>query len=127
MQQGTIVYYGTNGTISSGHHADVIYGSFDGYEERVSFAVKCDSLTENHYVYTACTKANFFIYRDIEGTYFGCLKSPDDIRPGSITLVFVYGRHVNVDEMIDIIKQYPYLRHCFMAVCEKYGWDNIFE
>lgn len=126
MQPGSIVYFGTNGP-HSGHHADVIFGSFDGFEERCALAVKCDSLTESQHVYELCAKANFFVYRDVEGTYFGCLKSPDDIRPGSKTIVFVFGRHVDVDEMIEIIKQYPYLRHRFMTVCEKYGWDNIFE
>jgi hypothetical protein len=49
------------------------------------------------------------------------------MRPGSITLAFAYGRHADADEMIEIIKQYPYLKYRFMAVCEKYGWYNIFE
>lgn len=126
MQPGSIVYFGTNGP-RSGHHADIVFGSFDGYEERCALAVKCDSFTESQHIFELCTKANFFVYRDVEGTYFGCLKSPDDMRPGSITLAFAYGRQADADEMIEIIKQYPYLRHRFMAVCEKYGWDNIFE
>lgn len=126
MQPGSIVYFGTNGP-HSGHHADVIFGRFDGYEERCALAVKCDSFTEIQHIRELSTKANFFVYRDVEGTYFGCLKSPDDMRPGSITLAFAYGRHADADEMIEIIKQYPYLRHRFMAVCEKYGWNNIFE
>ena len=126
MQPGSIVYFGTNGP-HSGHHADIVFGSFDGFEERCVLAVKCDSFTESQHIFELCTKANFFVYRDIEGTYFGCLKSPDDMRPGSITLAFAYGRHADADEMIEIIKQHPYLRHRFMAVCEKHGWDNIFE
>ena len=126
MQPGSIVYFGTNGP-SSGHHADVIYGSFDSFEERCVLAVKCDSLSELRDVQIACANAHFFRYADATGTYFGCLKSPDDMRPGSKTFVFVFGRHVDVDEMIEIVKQHPYLRDRFGALCSKYGWDNIFE
>lgn len=126
MQPGSIVYFGTNGP-SSGHHADVIFGSFDGFEERLAVAEKCDRFSEIRDVQIACANAHFFRYADVTGTYFGCLKSPDDMRPGSKTMVFVFGRHVDVDEMIEIIKQHPYLRYRFMAVCEKFGWDNIFE
>lgn len=126
MQPGSIVYFGTNGP-HSGHHADIVSGSFDGYEERCAIAVKCDSFSEIIDVQFACANAHFFRYADVTGTYFGCLKSPDDMRPGSKTIVFIFGRHVDVDEMIEIIKQHPYLRYRFMAVCEKFGWDNIFE
>ena len=109
MQPGSIVYFGTNGP-HSGHHADVIHGSFDGFEERVVVAVRCDSFSEMRDVQIVCAKAHFFRYSDVNGTYFGCLKSPDDLRPGSKTIVFVYGQHLSVDEMIEIIKQHPYLR-----------------
>lgn len=126
MQSGSIVYFGTNGP-HSGHHADVICGGFYGYEERLAVAEKCDLLSNSKDIQIACANAHFFRYADVTGTYFGCLKSPDDMRPGSKTIVFVFGRHVDVDEMIEIIKQHPYLRYRFMAVCHKYGWDNIFE
>ena len=126
MQPGSIVYFGTNGP-QLGHDADVIYGSFDSFEEQCTVAKKCDGLSENMDVVRVCIKANFFLYTGIDGTYFGCLRSPDDMRLGSKTVVFVFGRHVDVDEMIEIIKQHPYLRYRFMAVCHKYGWDNIFE
>ena len=59
MQPGSIVYFGTNGP-RSGHHADIVFGSFDGYDERCAVAEKCDFLSNSRDIQIACANAHFF-------------------------------------------------------------------
>lgn len=128
MVEKSIIYFGTTRK-GSGHGATVIEGGFDDWSEQHDIEIALDKFEtyEGVWKFFQESKEPFNTIKFHDCTIFGCLKSPDDHRGGSKTLLAVFHRHLSEKEMIDIIKKNPFLKERFNAVCREYNFENIFN
>ena len=123
MKENTIVYFGTTHK-GSGHGATVIKGGFDSFDERNLDLI--DSIKEvRHSIVNSPDKFGVFHFR--EGTAALYLLSTHDHRGGSKTMVFAFGQQLDEAQMIDIIKNSPFLKRAFTEVCKMYNLKNLFD
>lgn len=125
IQNGDIFYMGTDGCL--GHHLVGLTKYIASYslEERDMLSKFLDGgfkriqgLLEKSFD----NRCNVFGQAYVEGygTLFGILLSADDERPGSETLVFVWGERKDKYEMISTVENNPYLKERVKRVCDKY-------
>lgn len=128
MKENTIVYFGTTFP-GSGHGATVIKGGFDDIQEQGRIERNLDLIDSfkevRHSIRNSPDKFGVFHFR--EGTAALYLLSPHDHREGSKTMVFAFGQLLDEDQMIDIIKNSPFLKRAFTEVCKKYNLENLFK
>lgn len=128
MKENTIVYFGTTFK-GSGHGATVIKGGFDDFQEQGRIERNLDLIDSfkevRHSIRNSPDKFGVFHFR--EGTAALYLLSPHDHSGGSKTMVFAFGQHLDEAQMIDIIKNSPFLKCAFTAVCKVYNLENLFE
>lgn len=128
MKENTIVYFGTTHK-GSGHGATVIQGGFDDFQEQGRIERNLDLIDSfkevRHSIRNSPDKFGVFHFR--EGTAALYLLSPHDHREGSKTMVFAFGQLLDEAQMIDIIKNSPFLKCAFTAVCKVYNLENLFE
>lgn len=128
MKENTIVYFGTTFP-GSGHGATVIKGGFDDFQEQGRIERNLDLIDNfkevRHSIRNSPDKFGVFHFR--EGTAALYLLSPHDHRGGSKTMVFAFGQLLDEAQMIDIIKNSPFLKCAFTAVCKVYNLKNLFE
>lgn len=128
MKENTIVYFGTTFP-GSGHGATVIKGGFDDIQEQGRIERNLDLIDSfkevRHSIRNSPDKFGVFHFR--EGTAALYLLSPHDHRGGSKTMVFAFGQLLDEAQMIDIIKNSPFLKCAFTAVCKVYNLKNLFE
>lgn len=128
MKENTIVYFGTTHK-GSGHGAEVIKGGFDNFDEQAYWERLLDSVDNikevRHLIRNSPDK--FGVIHFGEGTAALYLLSPHDHRGGSKTMVFAFGQQLDEAQMIDIIKNSPFLKRAFTEVCKMYNLKNLFE
>lgn len=128
MKENTIVYFGTTFK-GSGHGATVIKGGFDDFQEQGRIERNLDLIDSfkevRHSIRNSPDKFGVFHFR--EGTAALYLLSPHDHRGGSKTMAFAFGQQLDEAQMIDIIKNSPFLKRAFTEVCKVYNLKNLFE
>ena len=128
MKENTIVYFGTTFP-GSGHGATVIKGGFDDFQEQGRIERNLDlidSIKEVRYsIKNSPDKFGVFHFR--EGTAALYLLSPHDHREGCKTMAFAFGQQLDEAQMIDIIKNSPFLKRAFTEVCKMYNLKKLFE
>ena len=122
MEKGTILYFGTTGRWS-GHNVTLLKGKFDSPNEESDFAAWLDNLAErndliNKYWYDN-RKFSTIVFEN--GTWFGINLSPHDKRPGSKTVLFVYGLTLSESQMVELVKTLPFARSMFDTLCQVYS------
>lgn len=128
MKENTIVYFGTTHK-GSGHGADVIQGGFNDWNEQAYWERIFDSIDNFSSVRNSIRNSpdKFGVFNFNEGTAALYLLSSHDHRGGSKTMVFAFGQQLDEAQMIDIIKNSPFLKRAFTEVCKKYNLKNLFE
>lgn len=121
MKQGSIIYFGTTYK-GSGHHAEVVRGGFDSYEEQCEWEKYFDRIEYIQEIVDFISKSSdkFGTFHFNNGTMSLYLLSPDDDRVGCKTILFAYGVHYSEKEMVDIIRDDKFLFNRFSSVCKKY-------
>lgn len=118
--KGTVVYFGTSGK-GSGHNVTLLSGSFKDRHEEAEFERWCDGLSSREDLRGFWpTKGTFATIQFECGTWFGVNLSPHDDRGGSKTVLYVHGLHLSEQQMVKLVKKYPFARKMFSEVCAKY-------
>ena len=128
MKENTIVYFGTTHK-GSGHGTTVIKGGFDDFQEQGRIERNLDLIDSFTHVRFSIKNSpdKFGVFHFREGTAALYLLSPHDHRVGSKTMVFAFGQQLDEAQMIDIIKNSPFLKCAFTTVCKVYNLKNLFE
>ncbi len=120
-EKGTVVYFGTSSE-SSGHHAELLSGSFESRQEKSEFESWCDGLSNREDLRGFWPTAGTFATIHFQcGTWFGVNLSPHDDRGGSKTVLYVHGLHLSEQQMVKLVNKFPFARRMFDMVCAKYG------
>lgn len=120
-KKGTVVYFGTTGK-GSGHGATVLSGSFENIHEQREFERWLDGLSNRSDLRGYWPKRSTFATINFEcGTWFGVNLSPHDDRPGSKTVLFVFGESLSEQQMVKMVKKFPFASRMFDQVCAKYS------
>lgn len=119
IEKGTVVYFGTDGC--PGHFAHLLSGSFGEREDKRKLENWLDRVDGRDDLRGFWPTLGTFATINFDcGTLFGCCLSPDDERGASKTWLYVHGQGLTEQQMVALIKKYPFANSNFERLCKKY-------